>query len=96
MSDMPASTDRRRSVTAYLVTVVVLLVVLVPLVVLDWDIPFVGAVAMILAGATVVYSVERWEDPGRASERWLGLLPMGAALLVTLGAVIGLYVILLG
>jgi len=97
VSATPSRADgRRRAVISYLATLVVLLLVLVPLVILDWDIPFVGAGAMILAAGAVIYSVERWEDPARARERWVGSLPITAALLVGGSVVIGLYVVLLG
>jgi hypothetical protein len=53
--------DQWRGRVAGLLKGGVLLLVLVPLMILDWDIPVLAAVAMCLAGATVVYMVERWE-----------------------------------
>ena len=87
---------RTRARVSYLVSVPVLLALLVPLAILDLDIPFFGAAGMILVGAAVIYSVERWEDPARAKERWGGANIWAGAVVLALVLVAGAYILLFG
>ncbi len=93
----PSGRDsRKRARVTNTATAAVLLAVIVPLLVLDLDIPFYGVVGMVLVAAGIIYLVERWEDPARAQRRWAGWRVWTAALVLALASAAGAYVLLLG
>jgi hypothetical protein len=88
--------SRSRARARDVVIAAVLLALIVPLVVLDVEIPFYGAAGMVLVAAGIIYSVERWEDPARAQRRWAGPSVWTAALVLALVSAAGAYILLLG
>ena len=96
MASAPGRRSPNRARVADAVPVALVLAVLVPLVILDVDIPFYGAVAIILAGAGIIYAVERSEDPARAERRWGRPSVWGGAVVVMLGIAALAVVLLLG
>ncbi len=91
----PGPDRRMRARVGSLISVAVLLAIVIPLAILDLNIPFYGAAGMILVGAGIIHSVERWENPARAKQRWGG--PHGAfAVVVAAAGALGVYIILFG